>query len=183
MKKYLAALIAALLVCMAGLPASAVEVDQAAMEAGMDEEARLNTKCYEIIDRMYPDGASYETEIMVRTKVYTEAGWTVIREVPKVNTEGISPETVELAYSDISKAEPGMREKIIDARETIILYNDWTNDVQFSGLFGYVVDPIKKTIKFSPLFSDMFPGWDPPRPAYMKSVMSGIRTALDALAG
>lgn len=183
MKKYLAALAAALMVCMLGMTASAVEVDEDAMRAGMDEELRIVEKCYKIMDEIDPDGVDYGTEVRVMTKVFREAGWTVTQMAPVVQTEGVSPETLELAYTDISKAGPGMREKILSARETVIFRNSWINDMGPEACFGYAVDPIGKEIEFQPLFSELFPGWDAPRPAHVKAVTGGINAALDVAAG
>lgn len=69
------------------------------------------------------------------------------------------------AISDIDKASPEQREKIIDAREAVVNQYSWQNDIEAPDVVGYVVNPFDREVTFCPLYSELFPGWDPPRPA------------------
>ncbi len=63
----------------------------------------------------------------------------------------------EYAYRDISKATPEEKEKIIDARNTIIYSNGWVAD-------GFELARVKAngTYEYMPKFSELFPDWDIP---------------------
>ncbi len=185
MKKYLIAVAAALMFCLLGVSASAKDVDAKAYNAAMEEQARIADECYAKMDAIDPNGVDLKTQKEIMTEVYKAEGWTVTSETPNARSANIDPKTLELACSDIDKADPEMREKILDAREKIIFQNDWYNDLTDGASVGYTVDPINKKLEFIPAFSEVFPGWDPPRPskedvtlaAPVESVIEGICAA------
>lgn len=165
MKKYLISLAVALMVCLLGISASAADTQTADVAAAAEEEIALSEECHDIMDAIDPNGVDLQTQMQIMTEVYEDAGWTVTEIAPVARTTGVDPKTLELAYSDIDKADPEMREKILDARETVIFHNSWINDLCPDGIvFSYAIDPVKKEIGFYPMFSELFPGWDPPRP-------------------
>lgn len=165
MKKYLIALAVALMVCLLGISASAADTQTADVAAAAEEEIALSEECHDIMDAIDPNGVDLQTQMQIMTEVYEDAGWTVTEIAPVARTAGVDPKTLELAYSDIDKADPEQREKILDARETVIFHNSWINDLCPDGIvFSYAIDPAKKEIGFYPMFSELFPGWDPPRP-------------------
>lgn len=161
MKKYLVALIVALLVCLVGITASAETAEEAeAYRAAEQERNAISQKCWDIMDAMDQDSLDQKTRRAIMTEVYEKAGWTVIQESPeKARAMDFDPEIVELAYSDIDKADPEQQEKILDAREAIIFGSDWYNDLEFPDVMCYQADPIKKEITFALPFSEVFPGW------------------------
>lgn len=61
------------------------------------------------------------------------------------------------AYLDLESASEEMKEKILEARNTIIFSQGWTTE----GVFAYV-EHSDGTIEVLPQFSDLFPGWDIP---------------------
>lgn len=163
MKKYLIALAVALMVCLLGISASA-ETAEKEVALAEQEQRVIAQECYEIMDEIDPNGLDVKTQIQIMSNVYEEAGWTVVDETPALaRAVDIDPEIWELAYSDIDNADPEQREKILSAREEVVSHYSWQNDIEFHGV-GYTIDMSKKEIQFGPLYSELFPGWDPPRP-------------------
>ncbi len=167
MKKYLIALAVALMVCLLGMTASAAErsTDSEDYKAAEREKEAISQACAEAMREMGPEELDVKTRMAVMTEIYEEAGWTVAHETPApARSLDIDPEILELAYSDIDEANPEQREKIIDAREVVINQYSWQNDIEAPDCIGYMVNPFDREITFCPLYSELFPGWDPPRP-------------------
>lgn len=173
MKKYPIALAVALMVCMLGVTASAetedfvsyVEVAGDSRAAEKEDEA-ITEEYWAVMDEMDPEELDLKTRMEIMTEAYENAGWTVIHETPAVTRSvDIDPKVWELAYLDINEADPEMREKIIDAREVVISQYSWQNDIEAPDMVSYVINPFDREITFSPLYRELFPGWDPPRPA------------------
>lgn len=64
----------------------------------------------------------------------------------------------ELAYLDLDEAPAEMKDEIIEARNTIILSEDWVAD----GYYAEVYDIDGTIIRCIPQFSDLFPDWNIP---------------------
>lgn len=168
MKKYLVVLIVVLLICLLGITASASDelvcyVERYSSDATTDSSSIVEayTKAMKEIDSEQLDT---KARMELIAEAYENAGWTVIIEEPIVaRALDIDPETLELAYSDIDSATAEQREKIIDARETVIDQYSWQNDIEAPDCVSYVVNQNDREITFSPLFSELFPGWDAPR--------------------
>lgn len=179
MRKYLIALTVALMVCLLGVSASAEEGGVG--EAVKEKEVILATY-NERISEMDRDELSTKTQIDIMTKVFEDAGWNVTRETPEMaRLSDIDPRVLELAYSDIDAAGADKRDDIIDAREIVMENSSWINDIQSSDFVLYTTDLVKREIKFSPLFSEMFPGWDPPRPKAAEEAKRNIASAMEAI--
>ena len=72
--------------------------------------------------------------------------------------DNLTPVT-KTAYMDIEKATPELKQKILQAREEIILSNSWVAD----DTNGRILDKNGNIIKELPHFSDLFPeDWEPP---------------------
>lgn len=164
MKKYLISLAVALMVCLLGISASAETAEKEEVALAEQEQAAIAQECYKIIDEIDPEELDVRTQMRIMSEVYEEAGWTVVEEAPAMaRAVDIDPEIWELAYSDIDNADPEQREKILSAREEVVFHYSWQNDIQCHGV-GYNIDMANKVLKFDPLYSELFPGWDPPRP-------------------
>lgn len=69
----------------------------------------------------------------------------------------------EYAYMDIDSATPAMQEKILDARNTIIFSQSWTNLAEHDGVTAKVIDFKTNTTYDLPDFYDLFPAdWEVP---------------------
>ena len=155
MKKYLISLAVALMVCLLGITASAETVDEASKIV------------FDALHEHEEDGTlnSAETEQIVKAAFVSE-GWTVVDDsgISAQSAENdIDPEVLELAYMDIDKADSELKEKILDARKTVIYSFSWVNDIDVPGAFSYSANPDTREVSFDPLFSELFPGWDVPR--------------------
>lgn len=83
------------------------------------------------------------------------------------NTEAVRSSEVmaaaEYAYMDIDSATPAMQEKILDARNTIIFSQSWTNLAEHDGVTAGVIDFNSNTTQELPDFHDIFPAdWEVP---------------------
>lgn len=65
----------------------------------------------------------------------------------------------EYAFMDMKNASDSMREKILEARETIIFSKSWAADGAQLGIFNVETGEI---VEWLPSFSSLFPGWDVP---------------------
>lgn len=75
------------------------------------------------------------------------------------DTKAALAEAELYAYLDVDSASPAMKEKILDARNTIIFSKDWVAD----GHDGYVIDvETDQILETLPSFSSLFPDWDLP---------------------
>ena len=157
MKKYLIALAAALMVCLLGMTASA----QTADEATTDPSEIIADALREPMKNGVLSSAEAE---QIAKEALVSAGWTVVEDISAQSAENdIDPEVLELAYMDIDKADSELKEKILDARKTVIYSYSWVNDVDVPGGISYSADPDTREVTFEPLFSELFPGWDVPR--------------------
>lgn len=168
MRKYLIALAVALMVCMLGISASAEErsTDSEEYKAAEKEQEAIAQECYKIMDEIDPKGLDVRTQMRIMSEVYEKAGWTVTKQTPEMaRGTYIDPKVWELAHSDIDKASPEQREKIIDAREFVAGNYSWHNDIAAPNSVSYVINPFDREIIFPLLYSELFPGWDQPRPS------------------
>lgn len=67
-------------------------------------------------------------------------------------------EAEEYAYLDLVSATEEMKEKILEARRTLIFHSRWVAD----GYSGNIVNVITGEAEPLPTFSELFPGWDLP---------------------
>ena len=67
-------------------------------------------------------------------------------------------EAEEYAYLDLDSATEEMKEKILEARRTLIFHSSWVAD----GYSGNIVNVITGEVEPLPTFSELFPGWDLP---------------------
>ncbi len=157
MKKYLIALAVALMVCLLGMTASAQTADEATTDASeIIADALRGPMKNGVL-------SSAEAE-QIAKEALVSAGWTVVEDISAQSAENdIDPEVLELAYMDIDKADSELKEKILDARKTVIYSYSWVNDVDVPGGISYSADPDTREVSFDPLFSELFPGWDVPR--------------------
>ena len=100
-----------------------------------------------------------EAPIQVKSDVPLSKAWS--------NTEvALSNEVMaaaEYAYMDIDSATPVMQEKILDARNTIIYSQSWTNLAECDGVTVKAIDIKTNTTYDLPDFYDLFPAdWDVP---------------------
>ncbi len=70
-------------------------------------------------------------------------------------------EAEALAYLDLDSAPDEMKERILEARRTVIFSTSWVAD-GFSGCVQNV--KTGEIIRTLPTFSELFPGWDMPEP-------------------
>lgn len=69
----------------------------------------------------------------------------------------------EYAYMDIDSATPAMQEKILEARNTIIFSQSWTNLAEYDGVTVKAIDIKTNTTYDLPDFYDLFPDdWEVP---------------------
>lgn len=100
-----------------------------------------------------------EAPIQVKSDVPLSKAWS--------NTEvALSNEVMaaaEYAYMDIDSATPVMQEKILDARNTIIFSQSWTNLAECDGVTVKAIDIKTNTTYDLPDFYDIFPAdWEVP---------------------
>lgn len=182
MRKYLIALTVALMVCLLGVSASAETEEVEAYKTAAKEQEAIIDVYSNVMNEVDPDDLDLKTCIEIMTKAYEDAGWTVIQESPEVaRSADIDPKILELAYSDIDKASQEQREKIIEAREIVINHSSWVNDIEGQGFVCYMQNMADREITFTPPYSEVFPGWDPPRPKAAEEAKRNIASAMDAI--
>ncbi len=90
---------------------------------------------------------------------YLARGYTeVFPEETAALQENIPAEVLELAYSDMDKADEEMKAKILDARNKVISHYDYAAD----DVVGCDFNDENRTFCFTPKFGDLFPDWDLP---------------------
>jgi len=164
MKKIFAALGIALLASVLSISASAETSEEAKIAANTKEADAIVESYHATMKELEKDEplSSAEAKQVIK-EAFKAEGWTVIDEADiSVRTADIDPKIIELAYMDIEKADSELKEKILDARKTVVYNFSWTNDVTESGNVFYCVNPATREVTLNPLFSELFPGWDPP---------------------
>lgn len=170
MKKICVSLLVALFVSVLAVSASAVS------DAYLENRAEYE-KITEIVHEK-TDGLDLTTENFadVMHQAYCEefakAGWTIISSEQTVAEEEaeaaahIAPRTYELAYMDVNRSSPEMKEEILAARKETIFNHSWYDDSDGSCYGGFDADFETRSITLVPKFSELFPGWENPKLDY-----------------
>lgn len=161
MKKILLSLAVALLISIVTVSASAAgELDST--EASEQEAMAINSSILKTMQLIDLSELDYDTQVQIFRDAYLAAGWTEVNGDKMSRESNIAPETLELAYMDIDKADGELREKILAAREEVIYNHSWVND-KIEGVMMGSVDSKNRQFSITPKFSDLFPGWDVPK--------------------
>lgn len=118
----------------------------------------------------------------MREKFQSE-GYTEVptESLPQMLSEAdTDPETYELAYADMEKADAQTREKILDARRKVAYsMNEWYADSEDFCVVVYNEET--KEWHVPPKYSDLFPDWEPLTEYEEKDVASVVAAMAEPL--
>lgn len=116
-------------------------------------------------------------------QAYLEAGWTdTSNDMAIAAFADVDPELEALAYMDLDTADEAQKEKILAARNEIIIHTQWeTGNPEF---LSYVENPVKREFGFAPDFYDIFPAdWEIPADLVGAEIAQAPIDAVDLAVG
>lgn len=150
MKKLLVVLFAVVVAAAVAMPAFADAISEGEHEAT------------EIMSSVDCRGLSVEQQKEALRQAFLKAGWKDTSNDMRASAfANVDPEVKALAFMDLSTADEAQKEKILAARDEVIIHSQW--ELGNPEFLSYVENPVKREFGFAPDFYDLFPAdWEIP---------------------